>query len=55
MNRKRRKGENFEAYRKNLRAEERWLKQRLRGRVLFHSVVSGRSFTYVRAKHGPLS
>jgi hypothetical protein len=48
--RKRKKGESFKQYRENLKAEARWLRGRLRGRMLWPDTRG----TYVRAMHGKL-
>jgi hypothetical protein len=39
--RKRLPGESFKQYRKNLREEDRWLRGRVRGRVLWDSTKRG--------------
>jgi len=49
--RKRQTGEKFSDYKAWLKAAERWMRQRLRGRVLWPADRG----TYVRKKQGDLS
>jgi hypothetical protein len=52
MNRKRLESETFEEYKENLRAENKQLKERLKGKLIWNS--SGGNGTYVFKKHGKI-